>query len=1068
MSPTQEWHHRLQLLQQTLKEQQEFFPAEDSSAEQQTPAAQQRRAVLERELREQTKRLRQTVSDLSEELQSAADEDATPANGLPQFANDLTITDVEEAAGADEGVLLPFPDAVDAEGKAGSVCIEQPAAEQPATPGRNPSLIPIPPPPSRLQRCKNCFGDLAQRAKRWVVSFNAMGGSSHANAANHLGANGDEQVERYRQEALRRVEDVIRKTPWLLPDSRMRRLWDTFVLLTNFTQLLLGPLLIVDSLSLAGDLPLQIFFWFLSMVNIMDAGIRYNTAWVHNDELVTNRNNQRKLYVRTWLVPDAITAVPVDAIVALAGTRGMALRLASLPRLVRIFHAEALFRLSNPGAIDPEYVRFYFNWVPVFKFIFYFAFFIHVLTVTKIALAVDLPTEEEMDALELTGNARREYIQDADNDNRYDYCLFWVWNLLTTSPARLTLLTYNQRVLCFALMCMGVIFQGVIVGRVSLLVLKSGVKQQNETQMRATLQIVSHYNLPRSLKQEVLSMQWHALQSSFNFLSNAGHVLDSLPALMRHEINIYIKIDFVSKSSMFSEAKHQTKIRLATSLQQEYREPGEEVISIGDFGTQMYFILHGFCEVVLPHVGCVAVIKRDDFFGEIALLVDTARTATIRTLTYCDFFVLHREPFARICSSDLEFELSIREKMHSKVPAEHQRENRKRVKVIKLRRARATARAVNALSRPSLRPPASPSVMADIGDDVDSIDLEELEEEIAVVDDHFHSIHSSVGDVEHLVHRMAMEKTKQEREKRDKFVALLDSANRARERQRGRRRSLPVKFVPGSTAPTTELRGTYSEGPTGAASVSPTGAASASPTGAASVSPTGAASASPTGAASVSFLGTSVVSPTAGAAASPRCAGSQQQAPDGAGSPSLTRGASFGFFQSTLPVHNANAQQGVSVRLSAAPGGVEGPIAPRRLSQRRGSVRGDAETPQQHNTGEMLPMATVTRQPSGLRDPKGNVDALSMEGKLNLVIERLNKLEDVRTMVDRTGHMLEEVSQHNEMFADDIFRAVNNVEEQCWACQDLLVHVIKTMDARGGDQSDLPISASAYSLQTFF
>ena len=42
------------------------------------------------------------------------------------------------------------------------------------------------------------------------------------------------------------------------------------------------------------------------------------------------------------------------------------------------------------------------------------------------------------------------------------------------------------------------------------------------------------------------------------------------------------------------------------------------------------------------------ILEDGDFFGEIALLKDTPRTASVRTLTQCVFLTLQRDQFASL------------------------------------------------------------------------------------------------------------------------------------------------------------------------------------------------------------------------------------------------------------------------------------------------------------------------------------------------------------------------------------------------------------------------------------
>jgi CRP-like cAMP-binding protein len=62
----------------------------------------------------------------------------------------------------------------------------------------------------------------------------------------------------------------------------------------------------------------------------------------------------------------------------------------------------------------------------------------------------------------------------------------------------------------------------------------------------------------------------------------------------------------------------------------------------------MYLICRGEVEVVDGSGRVIKTLKDGDFFGETALLMSTPRTATIRTRSQCDFFVLNRADFTRI------------------------------------------------------------------------------------------------------------------------------------------------------------------------------------------------------------------------------------------------------------------------------------------------------------------------------------------------------------------------------------------------------------------------------------
>ncbi len=78
------------------------------------------------------------------------------------------------------------------------------------------------------------------------------------------------------------------------------------------------------------------------------------------------------------------------------------------------------------------------------------------------------------------------------------------------------------------------------------------------------------------------------------------------------------------------------------ALRPEVAGAGETIISKGDMGREMYLIVRGEVEVLDDAGQVLATLRDGDFFGEIALLIHTPRTATVRAKTACDLFVLDK------------------------------------------------------------------------------------------------------------------------------------------------------------------------------------------------------------------------------------------------------------------------------------------------------------------------------------------------------------------------------------------------------------------------------------------
>jgi hypothetical protein len=82
-------------------------------------------------------------------------------------------------------------------------------------------------------------------------------------------------------------------------------------------------------------------------------------------------------------------------------------------------------------------------------------------------------------------------------------------------------------------------------------------------------------------------------------------------------------------------------------LQRSHHEAGDEVITEGDVGHTAYIVNSGRLAVMKGGTA-IAELSEGDCFGEIALLSDVPRTATVRCLTACDLTVLVRDNFQAI------------------------------------------------------------------------------------------------------------------------------------------------------------------------------------------------------------------------------------------------------------------------------------------------------------------------------------------------------------------------------------------------------------------------------------
>lgn len=92
----------------------------------------------------------------------------------------------------------------------------------------------------------------------------------------------------------------------------------------------------------------------------------------------------------------------------------------------------------------------------------------------------------------------------------------------------------------------------------------------------------------------------------------------------------------------------QLKMLRDPDIKRQHFEPGDVVFNQGDFGDNVYVIEKGTCEVLREKDGAqqhLADLGGGDYFGEMAVLADVSRNATIRATTAMEVLLIPKEDF---------------------------------------------------------------------------------------------------------------------------------------------------------------------------------------------------------------------------------------------------------------------------------------------------------------------------------------------------------------------------------------------------------------------------------------
>jgi ATP-binding cassette, subfamily B, bacterial len=114
--------------------------------------------------------------------------------------------------------------------------------------------------------------------------------------------------------------------------------------------------------------------------------------------------------------------------------------------------------------------------------------------------------------------------------------------------------------------------------------------------------------------------------------------------------------------------------QLASCFGSEHHPAGATVLAEGEAGDKFYVVVRGTLEVVQTVTDggsrLLRVLQDGDFFGEIALIDNVPRTATVRARTACLLLVLTREDFLRVLEASPELRALFERAAHARREAD--------------------------------------------------------------------------------------------------------------------------------------------------------------------------------------------------------------------------------------------------------------------------------------------------------------------------------------------------------------------------------------------------------------
>eukprot|EP00762_Andalucia_godoyi_P000708 ANDGO_05438.mRNA.1 Cyclic nucleotide-gated cation channel len=123
-------------------------------------------------------------------------------------------------------------------------------------------------------------------------------------------------------------------------------------------------------------------------------------------------------------------------------------------------------------------------------------------------------------------------------------------------------------------------------------------------------------------------------------------ILGDMPVALRRDIESYLFGSLVSKVPFFKTADPIFIERVVSTLKRVFFLPESFVVIKGTVGREMYFLYKGTVDVVNEDGTVIfATLNEGSFFGELSIVFEQKRSASIRAKTMCEVYVLSKADF---------------------------------------------------------------------------------------------------------------------------------------------------------------------------------------------------------------------------------------------------------------------------------------------------------------------------------------------------------------------------------------------------------------------------------------
>ena len=253
-----------------------------------------------------------------------------------------------------------------------------------------------------------------------------------------------------------------------------------------------------------------------------------------------------------------------------------------------------------------------------------------------------------------------------DRDLLYQYWISLYESVIIFSGGDAAPMTSFQIIFCSLFIMVGAILNENLFGQLAVILssfnLKATIFQEKFDMTTSTMKKLS---LPAKLQTKVTGYIVYT-QSLLDFQNELKSFLNVISPSLREEVIQHIFAEALKSNPIFN-FDYSLIMFLTKKLTTQIHMPEDEIITQGEDGEHFYIISKGKCSVQVRDYNSIteiiSILTSEDIFGEIALLLNYKRTATVRTRNYSTIAVVNRSTFEDMWQQYFKIRNKLKEKL---------------------------------------------------------------------------------------------------------------------------------------------------------------------------------------------------------------------------------------------------------------------------------------------------------------------------------------------------------------------------------------------------------------------